>query len=359
MLPLFSASGSLISIGDDGSRHLPVLQRIRGLTNAICTQAAVPTGTGILCCSVCGCGWTGGRTAHDPRRASSRRPTRDHARTGRVVRRHPQIGSQRSNLPTATDSVLYFSDAVFHPEIGEGSTWVWHDDGQPQAIAQIYFTPNIDQWAVGLYTFSSDRLTFDDHDTIQREYRPTDFDPQPVPNAPAPADTAAARLRQLRQLARRFSAYERRPLRKDRERSRTELRLLPQPIHRYACESAGPPRPGRSQQDGREPRFRLTHKRCCTCLGDRFRVKFNRRCRYQRPGRDCRSVWQPNPRALNPRGGGHRQRVSWRRRSYSDPSVDPPTCHAELPARQDHSTVFDNRSARCSGSGNRWSRINV
>ena len=43
----------------------------------------------------------------------------------------------------------------------------------------------------------------------------------------------------MRQLARRFSAYERRPSRKDPERPRTELRLLPQPIHRYACESVG------------------------------------------------------------------------------------------------------------------------
>ncbi|HEX5104150.1 MAG TPA: hypothetical protein VFV87_10085 [Pirellulaceae bacterium] len=54
----------------------------------------------------------------------------------------------------------------------------------------------------------------------------------PVPEAPTPAETAAGRLVQMRQMARDFTAHM--------EADGTwELRLLPQPVFRYRSESAG------------------------------------------------------------------------------------------------------------------------
>jgi hypothetical protein len=52
----------------------------------------------------------------------------------------------------------------------------------------------------------------------------------PVPDAPAPAQTAAQRLLQMKRIAKDFAVTKR-----ERDDSRQELRLLPQPIYRYAA----------------------------------------------------------------------------------------------------------------------------
>ncbi len=50
---------------------------------------------------------------------------------------------------------------------------------------------------------------------------------EPLPNAPAPAENQPRRITQMRDLARRFTAQV------QRENSKWEMRLLPQPIYRY------------------------------------------------------------------------------------------------------------------------------
>lgn len=59
------------------------------------------------------------------------------------------------------------------------------------------------------------------------------LDFQPLPDASPPAETSARRLRQIKELSRRFDAYG------VYENGRSELRCLPTPICRYADESAG------------------------------------------------------------------------------------------------------------------------
>jgi hypothetical protein len=55
---------------------------------------------------------------------------------------------------------------------------------------------------------------------------------KPVPGAPVPASSDAARLRQMRDLAQRFAAHE--VNQRKGESQRYELRLLPRPVHRYS-----------------------------------------------------------------------------------------------------------------------------
>ena len=136
------------------------------------------------------------------------------------------------------DCVLYFTDPVYHPEIGEGSTWIWHDQQRPVIIAQIYHWTPREQWVMGLYTFSNHRVVITDGEEIRREYRPTDFEPLPIPGAPPPADKRAVRRLQMKRLATRFSATEQRPARKDPDRPIRPLRLLTKPIHEYSHESS-------------------------------------------------------------------------------------------------------------------------
>lgn len=56
---------------------------------------------------------------------------------------------------------------------------------------------------------------------------------QPLPDGPTPSDTAPARLRQMKQIHRRFSFYQ------VSFRGRTEHRLLPRPPYRYAAPDTG------------------------------------------------------------------------------------------------------------------------
>ncbi len=63
---------------------------------------------------------------------------------------------------------------------------------------------------------------------------------QPIREAPAPGDDEARRLRQMREIARRFKAFESLDPARDASSDRFELRLLPQPVHRYRDPKGGP-----------------------------------------------------------------------------------------------------------------------
>lgn len=147
-------------------------------------------------------------------------------------------GKERDDRCTRVEEpVMYFSDPVYHPEIGEGTMWVWKCEGRPQVIAEVYNWGPKDNWTMGLYSFATTRLSFTDADGRRWEYRETDFKPRKIPDAPAPARTEAGRMRQMKQLAQRFTAAERQASWNDPDRPRYELRLLTQPIYRYIDQS--------------------------------------------------------------------------------------------------------------------------
>jgi hypothetical protein len=137
------------------------------------------------------------------------------------------------------DPVLFFSDPVYHPEIGEGTMWIWKSEGRPQVIAQVYNWGGPDRWTMGLYSFASGGLSIKDGDGLNVRLRATEFRPLPVADAPRPAATPNLRMLQMRSLTRRFSASERQASWNDPARPRTELRLLSQPVYRYEDESEG------------------------------------------------------------------------------------------------------------------------
>jgi hypothetical protein len=62
---------------------------------------------------------------------------------------------------------------------------------------------------------------------------------QEFPKAPAPADDATKRLRQMKDLVRQIKAHEITSLRGQPPGERYELRLLPQPVHRYEDAKSG------------------------------------------------------------------------------------------------------------------------
>jgi hypothetical protein len=109
-----------------------------------------------------------------------------------------------------------------------GSVVLWTLEGRPEAVASIY------RWYGDKQEFHAEIKSLSTHALkVTRDQEPP-WDAQPADvkftplNHEAPAETEAGRLRQMREIARRFSATLIHP-----RRGTNTLRLLPQPVYRY------------------------------------------------------------------------------------------------------------------------------
>jgi hypothetical protein len=110
-----------------------------------------------------------------------------------------------------------------------GRVFIWTDRGRPEAVASIYkwFSPNTHR-TDEFQSFSLGPLT------AEQDGRPAwtpgrpGVELKPVPEAPAPADTPAQRLRQMREMSREFAARHTMD-----SGVVSELRVLSQPLYRY------------------------------------------------------------------------------------------------------------------------------
>src|SRR5687768_3211031 len=112
--------------------------------------------------------------------AARRKVMRGFAESLKFVRRN---GERDDECTLVEEPVMYFSDPVYHPEIGEGTMWIWKCEGRPQVIAEVYNWGPKENWTTGLYSFANGRLLIRDGDGLRRELRPTDFRPQKIPDA--------------------------------------------------------------------------------------------------------------------------------------------------------------------------------
>jgi hypothetical protein len=133
-------------------------------------------------------------------------------------------GADEPTKPIARPLFRY-DDRVRH--IAEGGIWAW-GEGRPVAMFKSWRNP--DGRRTRAFSLTSDELVAADGPQA-RSWRPetTQVEPKPLPDAPAPDHSESVRLRQLKEQARRFSAYEM----WDPENQRFEMRLLVQPVHRY------------------------------------------------------------------------------------------------------------------------------
>lgn len=117
-------------------------------------------------------------------------------------------------------------------KVRDAATYIWTAQGRPEVVVCAFPIP--ETVPIILLDFGS----LSRHGLIaerngQRVWYPKEpgVKFQPVPGAPAPAESAAVRLRQIKSLARGFTStlVQWRDDASDRER----LRMLPQPVYRY------------------------------------------------------------------------------------------------------------------------------
>jgi hypothetical protein len=147
-----------------------------------------------------------------------------------------RVGTDEKQKPLTLikEPVLKWSN----PDRGEvhGNVFLWTREGRPLMVGSLYkwFTPHTHM----SHEFQSlaerpIRATFHGKEVWNTAEAGVGF--APVPKAPAPAATEAQRLIQAKQLVKEFSGAK-----IERDDPKTiELRLFPQPIHRYAAPNDG------------------------------------------------------------------------------------------------------------------------
>jgi hypothetical protein len=135
-------------------------------------------------------------------------------------------GSDRP-LALRPESILVWSNPVMGTLYGD--VFIWTADGRPEAVAAIYrfYTGDLHRanefHSLALTTLTAER----DGIAVWTPGR-RGLELQPIPGAPAPADSAAVRLRQMRALAQQFTGRQ-----TNRAGVERDMRLLAQPLYRY------------------------------------------------------------------------------------------------------------------------------
>jgi len=144
-----------------------------------------------------------------------------------VVRTTPLAELVKTPLMTYTDEPLCIDAATVW-------TWTARKEGRPLALCKVEHYDNTrlaraGEWLYCFASLSPDLIHAEWPDGHQWTARQPGVAFQNVPDAPAPGETPAARLRQMKEFARQFTASF-----DFNQQNKQELRLLAQPLYRYA-----------------------------------------------------------------------------------------------------------------------------
>jgi hypothetical protein len=145
-----------------------------------------------------------------------------------------RVGDNDKPLELLREPVLKWSN----PEVGEvhGNVFLWTRDGRPLVVGCLFkrFSPDT-MMAHEFHSLADEPLSASFHGDPMWKTSEAGLRFMDVPKAPAPAANETQRLSQLKQLAKEFSGTGN----YGKKVGDVELRLLPQPIHRYAAPKQG------------------------------------------------------------------------------------------------------------------------
>lgn len=133
-------------------------------------------------------------------------------------------------IPLVEKPLLSFGDLA--RVYDHGTLWCWGATGRPVAFLELFQQPKTDSgtWTQSITLAGMPDVVLETPENGRWEPQTTAVEWDAVPDSPPPGDKEPVRLRQLKDIARRFAAHEI----WDPNRSRYELRLLVQPVHRYS-----------------------------------------------------------------------------------------------------------------------------
>jgi hypothetical protein len=137
----------------------------------------------------------------------------------------------REALELVKSPVLRYSDTI--SPVSDGVVFVWTKAGRPEAVMAAHHGTQGHTW-LEFRSLSLSPLTATWKDAVEWTSRTAGVEFQPIERAPQPDQSAARRLSQMRSMLEAFSASV-----SDNRLGRQELRLLAQPIYRYAQPERG------------------------------------------------------------------------------------------------------------------------
>jgi hypothetical protein len=145
-----------------------------------------------------------------------------------------RAGADEKPLELLREPVLKWSN----PTQGDvrGNVFVWTREGRPLVVGSLFkwFTPHT-HMAHEFHSLAEGPLSAKFHGEAVWATKEAGLAFANVPGAPAPAATEAQRLLQMKQLAKEFSGFKMTPP----AGTEVEVRLLPQPVYRYAAPKQG------------------------------------------------------------------------------------------------------------------------
>jgi hypothetical protein len=138
-------------------------------------------------------------------------------------------------LPLRDEPVIHYSNAERDIGAIEGATFLWLDGNRPLAAVSMATRPLQKAIYRELASFTTAPLVCHSGEAIVWAPKTGGLVNQNLSGSPTPAAGKPQRLIQMRSLARRFKATCYNP----RTDEPTELRLLPQPLYRYADDKTG------------------------------------------------------------------------------------------------------------------------
>lgn len=144
-------------------------------------------------------------------------------------------GRDDSAVKLADEPLLRYADNTRYNN--EATLWLWTSGGRPAAIAAFELYPRHPegpQWLYEIASLSADRIAANRGEKLAWEAKAPGLKFETVAAADPPADKPVRRLGQMKAILRRFSAHE-----STATEGRIELRLLPNPLHRYSDETLG------------------------------------------------------------------------------------------------------------------------
>lgn len=139
-----------------------------------------------------------------------------------------EMVSENKTVPLMDTPLLTFGDAARANE--NGTLWAWRESGRPLALVELYEPASGDSWVHALTLTSTQKISLKTTGATKWQPGEIQLRPQTIPDSPSPAAKEPQRLRQIKDLARRFAAHEF----WDPDNSRFELRLLVQPVLHYS-----------------------------------------------------------------------------------------------------------------------------
>ncbi len=124
-------------------------------------------------------------------------------------------------------------------DVLDGAIFFWAgDEGRPEAVAQIFEVKNADgpggHWVQEFISISPGTFASDRDGRPSWNPRKPGVEFRPIPGAPKPADSQAARSRQMRALALEFHVSD-----NFKNKGWSGLRLLPTPVARFGKPGSG------------------------------------------------------------------------------------------------------------------------